>query len=39
VFDVKSLVSEVMPLEELNRALHLMKTGAAGMKLQIQLGG
>ena len=38
VFDVKSLVSEVLPLEALPRALHLMKIGAAGMKLQIQLG-
>jgi 2-desacetyl-2-hydroxyethyl bacteriochlorophyllide A dehydrogenase len=38
VFDVKSLVSEVMPLEDLTRALHLMKAGSAGMKLQIQLG-
>ena len=39
VFDVKALVSEVMPLNELTRALHLMKAGTAGMKLQIQLGG
>lgn len=37
VIDVKGLVSEVLPLADLVRGLHLMKDGKAGMKLQVQL--
>lgn len=33
--DVKPLIHEAMPVEELRRGLEMMKTGAAPMKLQI----
>ncbi len=35
VVDVKALVHEAMPVEELPRGLEMMKKGTAGMKLQI----
>jgi len=35
VIDVKKLVAETMPVEELTRGIELMKTGKAGMKLQV----
>ena len=35
VVRVGSLVSETLPIEELERGLDLMKRGAAGMKLQV----
>jgi 2-desacetyl-2-hydroxyethyl bacteriochlorophyllide A dehydrogenase len=35
VVDVKALISEALPVEELPRGLELMKTGKAGMKLQV----
>src|SRR5262249_4654346 len=33
--DVKKLIHEAMPVEELPRGLEMMKKGTAGMKLQI----
>jgi len=36
--DVRPLIAEAMPVEELERALHLMKEGRAPMKLQIAWG-
>jgi D-arabinitol dehydrogenase (NADP+) len=35
VIKVKELVAETMPVEELTRGLELMRTGKAGMKLQV----
>jgi 2-desacetyl-2-hydroxyethyl bacteriochlorophyllide A dehydrogenase len=35
VIKVKDLIAEVMPVEELTRGIELMKTGKAGMKLQV----
>lgn len=35
VVDVKRLIHEAMPVEELPRGLEMMKKGTAGMKLQI----
>ena len=35
VVDVKKLVAEKLPVEELTRGIELMKTGKAGMKLQV----
>src|SRR5882672_4313085 len=35
VIDVKKLVAETMPVEDLRRGIELMKTGKAGMKLQV----
>jgi D-arabinitol dehydrogenase (NADP+) len=35
VIKVKELVAETLPVEELNRGLELMRTGKAGMKLQV----
>jgi D-arabinitol dehydrogenase (NADP+) len=38
IIQVKPLVAEVMPVEELPRGLELMKSGRAGMKLQVAFG-
>lgn len=35
VIDVKKLVAEKMPVEDLTRGIELMKAGKAGMKLQV----
>ncbi len=35
VIKVKDLVAEQMPVEELSRGIELMRTGKAGMKLQV----
>lgn len=35
VIDVKGLVAQKLPVEELEHGIHLMKEGKAGMKLQI----
>jgi hypothetical protein len=33
--DVKKLVAERLPVEDLTRGIELMKAGKAGMKLQV----
>ncbi|HKQ70445.1 MAG TPA: zinc-dependent alcohol dehydrogenase family protein [Polyangiaceae bacterium] len=35
IINVKELVSEAMPVEDLSRGLELMRAGKAGMKLQV----
>ena len=37
--DVKPLIAERLPIEEIGRALELMRTGKAAMKLQITFDG
>ncbi len=39
VIDVKPLIAEKLPIEEIGRALELMRTGKAAMKLQITFDG